>query len=372
MAIVWLTIVLLLGVLVALVPRAESVESTLALRRFLAGSGRQVSDGGSPPEGPGTYLILHDLRTPDEARSLLAWAASGGRLVVADPRSTLVALSGASVGDPIGLVGAQTLEPACLAEEAVGVRSIAVRASDRSLRGGDRFVSCFDGHVLVRAHDRGTIVLLGGFTALTNEYLRTADNAVLALRLAGREGPVVFGPPVPASVGTPSTGLWGALPERAKAAIVAIVIAALAFAALRSRRLGRPPADEPIAPIPASELVHATSRLYRRARTPGYAARVMREATRARVGRRLGVPGESEALTTVAANVTGLPPDRVEEGLSGPDPRTDDELIRLGSLLSEIESRAMTTGVDPGRVDLGAVGPGTGTGAAADAKGERP
>jgi hypothetical protein len=276
-----------------------------------------------------------------------------------------VGLSGASVRAPVGLVGARTLGSACLAEEAVGVRSIVVRASDRSLRGGDRFVSCFDGHVLVRSHDRGTIVLLGGFTALTNEYLRTADNAVLALRLAGPEGPVVFGPPVPAAVGTPSTGVWGAVPERAKVAILAIVIAALAFAALRSRRLGRPPTEEPIAPIPASELVRATSRLYRRARSLGYAARVMREATRARVGRRLGVPGESEALPTVAANVTGLPPDRVEEGLSGSDPRTDEELIRLGSLLSEIESRTMTARVDPG-----AAGPGIG--ASADAKGERP
>jgi hypothetical protein len=348
MAIVWLSIVLLLGVLIALVPRAESVESTLALRRFLAGSGRQVSDGGPPPDGPGTYVILHDLRAPDEARSLLAWAASGGRLIVADPASTIVSLSGASVGDPIGLVGARTLEPDCLAEEAVGVRSIVVRASARSLRGGDRFVSCFDGHVLVRSHDRGTIVLLGGFTALTNEYLRTADNAVLALRLAGTDGPVGFGPPLPAEVAAPSSGMWGAVPERAKVAIVAIVLAALAFAALRSRRLGRPPAEEPIAPIPASELVRATGRLYRRARSLGYAAGVMREATRARVGRRLGVPGEGEALPTVTANATGLPPDRVEEGLSGPDPRTDEELIRLGSLLSEIESRTMTTAAGTG------------------------
>lgn len=356
MAIVWIAIVLLLGVLIALVPRAESVESTLALRRFLAASGRQVSEGGPPPEAGGTYVILHDLRTPDEARSLLAWAASGGRLVVADPRSTLVSLSGASVGDPIGLVGAQTLEPACLAEEAVGVRSVVVRASDRSLRGSDRFVSCFEGHVLVRSHDRGTLVLLGGSTALTNEHLRTADNASLALRLAGSGGPVVFGPPVPADAAAPATGVWGALPERAKVAILAIAVAAVAFAALRSRRLGRPPAEEPIAPIPASELVLATSRLYRRARSLGHAAGMMREATRARVGRRLGVAAESEALPTVTAHVTGLPPERVEQGLSGPDPSTDEELIRLGSLLCEIESRTMITAIGTG----------------ADAKGERP
>lgn len=340
---VWIAIVLLLGVLIALVPRAESTGSTLALRRFLAEAGIEVSEGGPPPAAGGTYVLLEDLRTPDEDRALLAWAASGGRLVVADPRSSLVTLSGAARDESIGLVGAQRLEPACIAEEAVGVRSIVVRASDLSLRGGGRFVSCFDGHLLVRAHDRGTLVLLGGITALTNEHLRSSDNAVFALRLAGTGGHVVFGPPVPAEAAAPSSGVWAALPERAKVAIVAIVLAAVAFAALRARRLGRPPAEEPVAPIPASELVRATSRLYRRGRNVGFAARVMRDATRSRVGRRFGVPGDSDALSTVAANATGLPPDRVEEGLFGPEPRTDEELIRLGSLLSEIEARSMTT-----------------------------
>jgi len=337
----WLTIVLLLGVLLALVPRAESVESTLALRRFLAESGYQVSEGGPPPPG-GTYVLLSDLRTPDEDRALLAWAASGGRLVVADPRSRLITLAGATMDDTVGLVGARTLAPSCLAEEAVGVREIVVRSSDRVLQGGDRFVSCFDGHLLVRAHDRGTVVLLGGFTALTNEHLRAADNAVLALRLANSGGPVVFGSPIPPAAAGVSTGVWTALPERAKTVIVAIVLAALVFAVLRARRLGRPAVEEPIAPIPGSELVRATSRLYRRGRSVAYAARVMREATRSRLGRRFGVPGDSDALSPVVANATGMSPDRLEEGLAGPDPQTDEELIRLGSLLSEIESRATT------------------------------
>jgi hypothetical protein len=340
MVAVWLAIVLLLGVLIVLMPRAESVESTLALRRFLDDAGVEVSEGGPPPEGGGTYVLLDDLRTPDEARSLLAWAAAGGRLVVADTGSTLVSLAGAEVEESVGLVGAETLEPACLAAEAVGIQEIVVRASDRSLRGGDRFVSCFGGHLLVRAHDRGTLVLLGGFTALTNEHLRSADNALLALRLAGPGNEVVFGPPIPAAGALPETGVWSALPERAKTAIVAIGLAVIAFAAVRARRLGRPTIEEPIAPIPASELVRATSRLYRRGRSLGYAARVMRQATRARVGRRFGVPPESDGLPAVVANATRMPPERLEEALAGPDPRNDEDLIRLGSLLSEIESRA--------------------------------
>jgi hypothetical protein len=212
------------------------------------------------------------------------------------------------------------------------------------LRGGDRFVSCYGGYLLVRGHDRGTVVLLGGLTSLTNEHLRDADNAAFALRLAGSEGPVVFGPPLPVAAASASSGVWAALPERAKVVIVALVLAAIAFAALRARRLGRPPVEEPIAPIPGSELVRATARLYRRGRSRGYAAALMRRATRARLGRRYGVPGDSDALPTVVGNATGLSPRRIEEGLAGPEPRTDEELIRLGSLLSEIESRSILPG----------------------------
>ena len=336
---VWLSIVVLLGVLVLLMPRAESGESTLAVRRFLAGSGLDVSEGGPPPSPDGTYVLLHDLRAPEEARSLLEWAESGGRLVVADPASAVVGLAGATAGEPLGLVGAQTLEPACLAEEVVGVRRIAARASERTLH-GDPFVSCFGGLVLVRAHGRGSVVLLGGFTAFTNEYLRSADNALFALRTLGRGSAVSFGAPTAPQGGGAPMSVWAALPDGAKAMIAAIVMAAVAFAAVRSRRLGKPVTEEPITPIPASELVRATSRLYRRGRSLGYAARVMRGSTQARLGRRFGVEAGNDALPTVATKATGMPPDRVEHALAGSEPRTDDELIRLGSLLAEVETRA--------------------------------
>jgi len=192
----------------------------------------------------------------------------------------------------------------------------------------------------VRAHGSGSVVLLGGFTAFTNEYLRSADNALFALRTLGRGSAVSFGTPTAPRGGVAPMSVWAALPGRARAMIVAIVAAAVAFAAVRGRRLGKPVMEEPITPIPASELVRATSRLYRRGRSLGYAARMMRASTRARMGRRFGVGSTHEALPAVAANATGMPPDRVKEALAGPEPRTDEELIRLGSLLAEVETRA--------------------------------
>jgi hypothetical protein len=85
----------------------------------------------------------------------------------------------------------------------------------------------------------------------------------------------------------------------------------------------------------------------------------MRGATRARLGRRFGVPGDGDAISTVVANATGLPSQRVEDGLAGPEPRTDEELIRLGSLLSEIEARSMRTAGPPPSATTGNGGPDT-------------
>lgn len=340
--VLWTLAVALLSVVLVLMPRAESGDTTLALRRFLATMGLRVSEGGSPPES-GTFVLLQDLRTGEEARSLLRWAGDGGRLVVADPASAIPALSGARPAAPVGLAGNETLEPGCVTEEIVGVRAIAARASDWSFAPGGPFVSCFHtdggGYLLVRGYGEGTVVLIGGRSSLTNELLRAEDNALWALRLVGDGPEVVFGPPQPPSAADSSGGLWATLPPAAKVVIVAIALAAVAFALVRGRRLGRPVREEPLAPIPASELVRATGRLYRRGRTPAYAGRLMREATRARVARRLGTRGEPTELAAILAGTTGMSGKDVEEALTGREPASDEELIRLGRLLSEVERR---------------------------------
>src|SRR6266480_2771353 len=62
-------------------------QGTLALRRLLAGMGASVTYSNTPPPPPATYVLLSDLRDDAADRALLGWAASGGRLVVADPSS---------------------------------------------------------------------------------------------------------------------------------------------------------------------------------------------------------------------------------------------------------------------------------------------
>jgi hypothetical protein len=340
---VWVAAIVVLAGLVLLTPTAEDPDATVAVRRFLANLGFEVVDDDALPPVDRTLVLLHDVRGQGDAEALLTWAERGGQLIVADPASALVELAGAVPAGPAGFAGTVELEPGCIAPAVVGVDRVAINASDMALAARDEaLVSCFptgDGaFLLTRRHGAGTVTLLGGSSPLTNALLAEADNAVLAAQLAAPGRTIVFGPPLPP--GAAGTGVWEALPERVRAAIVAIVAAGVAFGLVRARRLGRPAVEEPIAPIPGSELVRAAARLYRRARAAPYAGRLMREGGAARVARSLRVAGRDHGLTDALARASGLPPARVTDILEGPDPRSDEELINLGRELEELAARA--------------------------------
>ena len=316
---------------------------TLALRRFLTDAGRQVSDGPGPPSIPGTFILLSDLRNGNEADGLLTWVANGGRLVVADPASTTARRAGVQpVGEASFLSATTTLQPGCATPEALGVRSLAIRAADQLLASGQpRSYGCFPGrngsYEVVVHRGQGSVIVLGGTSSLTNEYLRQADDGAFALNLVGTTGPVVFGPPL-SSEAERQRSLWALLPNRAKAAIVGLCLAAALFALMRGRRLGRPVIEEPLSPIPAGELVHATGRLYRRARAAGYSGRLLRETTVQHISHRLGLPAEvsTEDLQAAVAQSGGLAEDRLRRAFAGQEPASDEELIALSGELEEI------------------------------------
>jgi hypothetical protein len=334
--------ILALAVLVLITPRSEDPNDTAALRRFLGSLGHEVRDGAGLPPVDGTLVLLEDARGPREAQPILDWVEDGGHLVVSFPESAIVEMVGASAGATIGFTGVSELEPGCLAPAIVGVERIAARSTDRILVPDDpAFVSCFpveDGALLLtRAYGDGRITLLGGASAFTNALLREADNAVLAAQVIGPGSEVVFGPP--AEVAPAPMGLWDALPAGARAGLAGAVVAAVAFALVRARRLGRPSVEEPIAPIPGSELARAAGRMYRQARATAYAGTLMRRAATARLSRRLGAAGATD-LSAALARTIGLPEARVREILEGDDPRDDTELMNLGAELEGLSARA--------------------------------
>lgn len=340
---VWAAAIIGLVTLVLLTPTTEDPDATQALRRFLANLGHEIAESQGAPDGGGTVILLADLRGTDEAQDLLDWAATGGHLVVTDPSSAVAELAGAAITGQIGFAGTIELEPGCLTAVTKGVDRVAVRASDMALvAADDAFVNCLpsdDGAALLtRHHGAGRVTLLGGTSALTNGLLPEADNAMLAAQLAGPPGDIVFaGPGSPA--GAMGGGVWETLPERARVALIAIAAAGVAFALVRARRLGAPVREEPVAPIPASELVRAAGRMLRRSRATVDAGRILREASIAVLSRRLRMIGERD-VPSALARATGMRESEVATMLVGPEPRTDDELIGLARDLEALAMRA--------------------------------
>lgn len=325
----------------ALLGPPRIADDTLALRRFLAANGLTVRQGASPPAPPGAFVLLQDLRSREQAAALLRWAKSGGRLVVTDPASPILSLTSTRVADQVGLIGTQSLRPGCVAPDVLGVSEILVDTGDSTLLASDPTgIECFTrpggSYVVFTPTGQGEVVLLGGPSFVTNELLNKGENAVFALRLLGGHGPVVFGPP--AAPGTQPHSLWSLVSDPARLVLIEIAVAALLFAVARGRRLGRSPSEEPIVPIPASELVQATAGLYRRARVAAFCGRMLRSSAAARLARRLGVPPDfpPAQLSELVADASSLPKDEVERALAGPDPTNDAELMTLGDELAKI------------------------------------
>jgi len=333
---------------------------THAFVQFLRASGVDVRAAATPPGAGGTFVLFADARSAGQERPLVDWVSGGGRLVVADPRSLLAVRFGVTSGERAGLVGTTTLAPACADPMAVGVGRLVVDAQDVTLRSSDpRAVACFvrpgGSYALVERHGAGSIVFVAGWSFLSNDLLDHGDNAVAALRLAG-PGPVVIGPPT--APGTAPPTVWALLPGAARVVVGGAILAALAFAIARARRLG-PPVEETVpAPIPASALVEATAGLYRRARTAAYCAGLARTSAAARLGRVVGATREAspESLVADVSRASGVAETRVRSALAGAEPTNEDDLLRLVVEVNLITARATArAGEEPVRSWMGGV-----------------
>jgi hypothetical protein len=337
--IVWLLVVAGLALAVALSSSPTGLADTTALRLFLEKSGFDVRDGNTPPVGGGTFVVLADLRDEREAQPLLNWARSGGRLVIASPGSATAFGADIERTEPIGVLGTTHLSPNCVADVTQGVGNIVVRAPDQVLDSiRPRSVWCYphgNGAFLIETPlGSGSLVAMGGYSPFTDQLLREGDNAALALRVFGGGGPIVFGSALPPAA--QHRGLWATVPSFVKVLIFEIIIAMIMFAFVRGRRLGRPVIEEPVESIPAGELVVATGGLFRRARATGYSARLIRERAKTSLARRTGLAQDSPRFAASVAAAAGMPEDRVERALGGPEPANDTELLVLAKELDEI------------------------------------
>ena len=121
-----------------------------------------------------------------------------------------------------------------------------------------------DAFAVARDEGAGVVVSLGGADPWSNAYLGDDDNALLAADLlAPGRGYVVSWLLAP-RVGGGTATLWSLVPSRVKGSLAGLAAALLAACLWQAKRLGRPVLEDPLVPVPGSELVVATGRLLAR------------------------------------------------------------------------------------------------------------
>jgi Domain of unknown function (DUF4350) len=323
-------------------PASTAPDGTKALVEILDQLGARVSVSSDiPVSGGGTALLLSDDLDDDGRAGLLQWVRQGGTLVIADPGSPVTRLEVAGETS-LGFVDAP-LQPRCGVQALRDVRRV-------SAPGGVVFrvpagaQGCFprgDGAwLVVQPLGDGTVVRLGGASALVNQEIGEVDNAVLVASLlapTGGDRVVVVRPPLP---GGGSRGLGDLVAPRVKLALWQLVVAFALLALWRARRLGRPVTERAAVRIPGSELVVAVGNLLQRARHRRQAAELLADDLRRTLAERLGLPASAppeQVAATVAAR-TGLGHDRVLAALRPGGPRDEAELVQLALSVDAIRT----------------------------------
>jgi hypothetical protein len=279
------------------------------------------------------------------SRQRAALAVSGADLVLVRPdEETLAALAPGVRPAPLELP--EPVDPAC------GLRA-AVRAGPVDLAGAAYVVDpgvtaqrCYptggpDGAAsLVSLPVRGrTVTVVGDAAPFTNDVLDERGNAALALDLLGAHRDLLWYLPVPppAEPGA-QRGLTELLPAGWIWGPVQLLVAGLAVALWRGRRLGPVVAEDLPVVVPAGETVRGRARLYRRAGARDRAAAALRADAGRDLAARLGVPRGAGvgAVVDAASARTGWATPAVGTLLAGPPPPDDAALVALAADLDRL------------------------------------
>ena len=331
-------------------PASPGPLGTKGLVEVLRGLGGRVTvSAGQPGTGTDTALLLSDDLTPQRRQGLLDWVRRGGTLVVADPSSGVTRVEPAG-STRVGLLDAEIerrcAEPALRdAERVAAPGGVVFEIPEGQGAPGNRpdaTQACFPrndgGWLLVQPLGGGTVVRLGGASALVNQELGEADNAILlASLLVPVEGTAVqvLQPPLP---GGGTAGLGDLIAPRVRLALWQLVLAFVLLALWRARRLGRPVAEPQPVQLPGAELVVAVGNLLQRAKGRGQAAGLLTDDLRRSLAERLGLPPSTPAdqVADTVAERTGIPRERVLRTLTRTTPRDEAELVALSQAADTI------------------------------------
>jgi hypothetical protein len=258
---------------------------------------------------PAATLVVLDAPALDGAarRALGRFVRAGGRLVAGGEDAGRGVVARAPRWAP---GGPRTAAPVAAIPETRFVRRVVSAGKGGFVSTGSALAALGEAPALlaVAAPGRGRALLLADASPLQNRLLARADNAALALALAGpSRRPVTFVESVH-GFGR-STGL-AALPGRWRLALVVAALAAALWLLSRARRFG--PAEDPGPdPPPARrEHVEALAIALRRARDPEAALAPVQAAARAQVARRAALgPDAPDAAVREAALRLGFEED---------------------------------------------------------------
>jgi hypothetical protein len=325
---------------------ATSSDGVGAMAELLRREGHTVTQqrgslAGAALSADSTLVLLKpDALIPSEGARLRAFLAGGGRVV-------------AGGGDPAGWLRALGVTPAWTDS---GPRLAQPLTEDRDLGSAHQVLTEGSGSwdpdhldgftallgessapVLIgRDIGAGRLLLLADLGPLSNRLLASADDAELALALAGPASrPVVF------AEGVHGYGLGrglDALPSGWLAALVLLALAAFAFAFSRARRLGPPEDSQRALAPPRRAFIDAMAVTLERTRDPAPSTRRLRAATLERLRRSSALPHEADSESLLrAAEGLGVPAPSgaalVGEGVSGTD------LLECARALAVLERR---------------------------------
>jgi hypothetical protein len=313
---------------------ATSPHGVAAWAELLDRSGTEVrplreraSDDTLPADG--TVVMLDpESFTRGQARALRRFAERGGRVVAggASPGPWLAALAGGapprweSGGEP----EARVLVPA---PETGSATTLRTAESGRWAAAGDE-LPVVDPILLVEQVGEGRISYVADASPLQNRLLDEADNAALALALAG-QGPVVFVESVHGY--TTATGL-AALPARFQWALILLGLSGLVLIAARWPRMGpAEPPEEPRFP-PRRAYVDALAATLAKTRDRRAAIESVRSAARERLARRAALARDADDDAWFdAARAAGLDHEEARALVEG-----DDDGIAAGRALARL------------------------------------
>ena len=329
----------------ALDPESVSDSGAMAIAQILEDQGvdvavfRSRAEARAALDGDTTLVMANPYTLSDEGISELIEPAA--RVVFLSSSTHLLNLL--RMGDNAA-ADSSPVEARCDAPEFADVGTI---RPDRMFAPADGVEGCFGADdaaaVLVDDADGRTQVIVEGARLFSNAYLADDGNAALALALLGQTERVVWYVP---SFG--DTDIEGDVPEDLGSltpgwvtpAILLLMGAGLAAALWRGQRFGPLVAETLPVTVRASETMHGRARLTAKAGDAAHAAEALRDGSRRRLARRLGLAANatSEQIADAASDRLRIPRGSLHDVLAGPPPADDPALIELARHLQELES----------------------------------